>query len=116
MTSSGVGHLYPGPGTPDGNGIEGIVNLNGNGVYAADVEAIDSTTGNVVTETLTDPSGNYHLAAVQWHLLRLRPVAGASSTNAGRPRSANFNGQAGYGGNNLGNIPANPTNYTGKFY
>ena len=111
----GIGHLYPGPGTADVNGIEGTVSLGGNGVYAADVEAIDATTGNVVTETLTDPSGNYHLRLYNGtYYIYVQSLAASSSS--GPTTIQNFKGQAGYGGNNLANIPANPTNYTGTYY
>jgi hypothetical protein len=111
----GVGHLYPGPGSPNGNGISGTVTLNSNGAYAADVEAIDATTGNVITESLTNPSGDYSLLLYNGtyyvHVQSLAPASNAGPTTIG-----NFNGQGGYGDNNLANIPANPTDYTGQFY
>ncbi len=111
----GIGHLYPGPGTADGNGIKGNVTLNSSALYAADVQAIDATTGNVVTETLTDPSGNYYLRVYDGtfyvYVQSLAPNA-----NSGPATIVNFSGQSGYGDNNIANIPAHPTNYTGKFY
>lgn len=111
----GVGHLYPGPGTADGSGIEGTIRLGDNGVYAADVQAIDATTGNVVTETLTDPSGNYHLRLYDGtYYVYVQSLAPSSAS--GPTTIQNFKGQAGYGDNNLANIPANPTNYTGTYY
>jgi len=111
----GIGHLYPGPGTADGSGIEGTVGLGGAGIYAADVEAIDATTGNVVTETLTDPSGNYHLRLYDGSYYVYVQSLAPSST-FGPTTIQNFKGQAGFGGNNLANIPPNPTNYTGTYY
>jgi hypothetical protein len=111
----GVGHLYPGPANPDSSGIEGTVKLNGGGIYAADVQAVDATTGNVVTETLTDPSGNYHLLVYDGtYYVYVQSLAPGLSN--GPTTISNFTGQAGYGGNNVGNIPANPADYTGKFY
>ncbi len=117
----GVGHLYPGPGSADSNGIEGTVTLTQAGtanvapLYAADVEAIDTTTGDVVTETLTDPSGNYHLRVYDGtYYVYVQSLA--PNVNSGPTTILNFSGQAGYGDNNVANIPANPTNYTGKFY
>jgi hypothetical protein len=105
----GSGHLYPGPGTADGNGIKGTVTLDGAGVYAADVQAIDATTGNVVTETLTDPSGNYYLRVFKGsYYVYVQPLAPES--NHGPCTILDFKGQDGYG------PPANPTNYTGQFY
>jgi hypothetical protein len=106
----GVGHLYPGPGTADGNGIEGTVAISGNGVYAADVEAIDATTGNVITETLTDPSGNYHLRLYNGtYYVYVQSLA--PSSTFGPTTIQNFKGQAGYG---ISTTP--PTNYTGTYY
>ena len=111
----GVGHLYPGPGTADSNSIQGTVTLDGNGVFAADVQAIDAATGDVVTETLTDPSGNYRLRVYDGtYYVYVQSLA--PNVNSGPTTIINFSGQAGYGGNNFGNIPAHPTNYTGKFY
>jgi hypothetical protein len=115
----GVGHLYPGPGTPNNSEISGTVKVGGTAVYAADVQAIDATTGNVVTETLTDPNGNYHL--LLWdgtYYVYVQPLATASSgSSANGPTTiSNFRGQAGYGDNNFADIPANATNFTGAFY
>lgn len=105
----GAGHLYPGPGTANGNGITGTVSLSGTGVYGADVEAIDATTGNVVTETLTDPSGNYDLRVYDGtYYVYVQSLA--PNSNYGPTTISNFRGQSGYG------PPANPTNYTGLFY
>jgi hypothetical protein len=130
---AGVGHLYPGPGTADGSGIKGTVTLGGNGLYAAVVQAIDATTGNVVTESLTDPSGNYQLRLYNGtyyvYVQSLAPytyTAGTPPTitpnmNAGPCWLGNFKGQAGYdstGGNQFSNVLKTPppTNYTGAFY
>jgi hypothetical protein len=105
----GAGHLYPGPGTADGNGIEGMVTLGGTGVYGADVEAIDATTGDVITETLTDPDGNYHLRVYDGtYYVYVQSLA--PNLNSGPTTISNFRGQAGYG------PPSNPTNYTGLYY
>ena len=111
----GVGHLYPGPGSADGNGIKGTITLNSNALYAADVQAIDALTGNVITETLTDPSGNYTLRVYDGtYYVYVQSLA--PNVNSGPTTLINFGGQAGYGNNNINNIPSHPTNYTGKFY
>ena len=53
----GAGHLYPGAAAPTSE-IQGHVAVNSSqDVYAAHVEAVDSTTGNAITDTLTDPRG-----------------------------------------------------------
>jgi hypothetical protein len=106
----GAGTLYPGASmTANGTGIQGQVKVGGTGAYAAHVEAIDATTGDVVTDTLTDPSGNYHLrmfgGTYYVYVQSLAP-----DLNHGPSTIANFSGQAGYG------PPANPTDYTGEFY
>lgn len=111
----GASHLYPGVLTPGGSGISGQVTMNGAGVYAAHVEAIDATTGDAVTDTLTDPSGNYHLWVFDGtYYVYVQSLAPDSSH--GPCTILNFTGQAGYGNNNAANIPSNPTNYTGKYY
>jgi hypothetical protein len=112
----GAGHLYPGPAVATyGSGIEGQVKVGGAGAYAAHVEAIDATTGDAVTDTLTDPSGNYHLrmfgGTFYVYVQSLAPDSSHGPCNI-----ANFHGQAGYGDNNFGSIPQNPTDYTGKYY
>ncbi len=81
----------------------------------ADVQAIDAATGVWRNESLTDPSGNYTLLLYNGtYYVYVQSLAPASI--AGPTTITNFNGQSGYGDNNLANIPANPTNYTGQFY
>ena len=112
----GAGYLYPGPAVAAyGSGIEGYVNVDGVGVFAAHVEALDSTTGDVVTDTLTDPSGNYRLRVFDgtYHVY-VQPLA--PDYGFGPCSIRDFHGQAGYGGNDFGSIPPNPTNYTGRYY
>jgi hypothetical protein len=106
----GAGTLYPGPSmTANGTGIQGQIKVGGTGAYAAHVEAIDAATGDVVTETLTDPWGYYHLRVFGGtYYVYVQPLA--PDLNHGPSTLADFSGQAGYG------PPANPTDYTGKFY
>ena len=106
----GAGTLYPGPSvSANGTGIQGQIKVGGTGAYAAHVEAIDAATGNVVTDTLTDPSGNYHLRLFGGtYYVYVQPLA--PNLDHGPWTLANFSGQAGYG------PPENPTNYTGKYY
>jgi hypothetical protein len=113
----GIRHLYPNPASPENDEISGTVTLDNNPLFAADVLAIDASTGNVVTETLTDPSGNYRLRVFDGtYYVYVQGLA--PSTNAGPTTVNNFRGQAGYGGNNFSNIPPSSTtaNYTGQFY
>jgi hypothetical protein len=116
----GAGHLYPGAAPPNA-GIEGQVTLSQPGtvalslVYGAHVVAIDTTTGNAVTDTLTDPSGNYHLLLFGGSYYVYVQSLGLNS-NWGPCTIDNFKGQAGYGDNDFGKIPSNPVDYTGVYY
>ncbi len=116
----GVSHLYPGT-TTASSGISRQVTISQPGtgaiaeVYGAHVVAIDATTGNVVTDTLTDPSGNYNLLTFGGTFQVL--VQSLGQNNDWSPCTIeNFKGQAGYGDNDFAKIPANPTNYTGAYY
>lgn len=111
----GVSNLYPGALMSDSTGIEGTVTVNGAGVYGADVQAIDAKTGNAFSETLTDPSGNFHLRLFNGtYYVYVQSLA--PNTSNGPTTIANFKGQAGYGDNNFSDTPSNPTNYTGRYY
>jgi hypothetical protein len=111
----GASHLYPGTLSPNATGIKGQVTVNGAGVYAAHVEALDATTGDAITDTLTDPAGNFHLRVFNGtYYVYVQSLA--PDTSHGPCTIVNFTGQAGYGSNNSANIPSNPTNYTGKYY
>ena len=116
----GVSHLYPGATTPNA-AIQGQVSLVQTGtslsspVYAAHVVAIDAATGDIVTDTLSDPSGNYSLLTFGGTFQVFVQALG-QTTDWGPCTIDNFKGQAGYGDNNFANIPPNPTNYTGAYY
>ena len=96
-------------------GIRGTVTVGGNPAFGAHVVAIDSATGNVVTDTLSDTSGNYHLRMFQGnYFVLVVPLAtdtsGASSTN-GVTSIHNYRGFAnGYPGATV------QTGFTGKFF
>jgi len=96
-------------------GIKGTVTVDGNPAFGAHVVAIDSATGNVVTDTLSDANGNYHLRMFQGnYFILVLPLAtdtsGASTTN-GVTSIQNYRGYAnGYPG------AAVQTGFTGKFY
>ncbi|MEJ2007155.1 MAG: matrixin family metalloprotease [Acidobacteriota bacterium] len=70
----GISYLYPCTSSTTGNctgvftqatgTISGTVNLSGNGVFAAHVVVVDTSTGNVVTDRLTNPDGTYSLVGV----------------------------------------------------
>ncbi len=111
----GAGHLYPGAAAPTSE-IQGHVAVNSSqDVYAAHVEAVDSTTGNAITDTLTDPSGNYRLLLFGGTFYVFVQSL-APDFNHGPCTIGDFSGQAGYGNNDFADIPANSTGYTGKYY
>ena len=96
-------------------GIKGTVTVGGSPAFGAHVVAIDSATGNVITDTLTDPKGNYHLRMLQgnYYVLVL-PLAtdtsGDSNTN-GVTSINNYNGfHDGYPSGSA------QTSFTGKYY
>lgn len=103
-------------------GIKGQVMVGGSPAFGAHVVAIDSTTGNTITDTLTDNEGNYHLRMLsgKYNVLVLPLGTSTSGTTANSPYTiTNFHGFAcGYSTNfpTCTDVPANPTNYTGKFY
>lgn len=122
MIGSGV--LYPyAPSQSLFGKIEGKVTVGGSTAFAAHVVAIDSTTGNAFTDTLSDPSGNYQLIVLQgsYNVLAL-PLAtdasGDSNTN-GITTLSNYRGfECGYATtfSSCSGVPANPTDYTGIYY
>ena len=96
---------------PDVGGIKGTVSVGGSPAFGAHVVAIDSTTGNVITDTLTDSSGNYHLRMVSgnYYVLVL-PLADSANDNG----DTNINNYTGF---HSGYPSAtNPTNFTGTYY
>jgi hypothetical protein len=115
----GSGVLYPTSASQSLFGtINGTVTVGDNPAFGTHVVAIDSTTGNAITDTLSDPNGNYTLTVVEgsYYVLVL-PLAsdtsGDSSTN-GVTGYANYSGWAnGYpslGGNDVQYL------FTGTYY
>jgi hypothetical protein len=111
----GVAFLYPADNFASVTGtISGTVSLDGSGVFAAHVIAVDRTSGAAVLDGLTSPDGTYQLVGVppgNYNLL-VQPLSGVYTLD-------NFSGWAcGYASNpnDCTGFPQNPTNYTGKFY
>jgi hypothetical protein len=95
--------------------IKGTVAVGGSPAPGAHVVAIDMSTGNVITDTLSDNNGNYQLRMFQgnYYILVL-PLAtdtsGDSGTN-GVTSINNYHGWlAGYAGTTV------QTSFTGKYY
>jgi hypothetical protein len=114
----GISFLYPSSNFNTATGkISGTVTLNGTGTFAAHVIAINTTTGNVVMDGLTNPDGTYTLVGVppgSYHILVL-PLAADDSS--GIVVLNDFSGwDCGYGDSQCNGIPQNPTNYTGRYF
>lgn len=122
----GVAFLYPNQPTFDSSTgiISGTVTLNGSGIFAAHVVAVDATTGAAVVDGLTNPDGTYNLLGVlpgTYNVLAL-PLSGVYTLDS-------FSGwSCGYGENSppccdpktdntcTGTAQKPPTNHTGKFF
>lgn len=97
--------------------ISGTVTLNSAGTFGAHVVAIDTSTGDVVTDGLTAPDGSYTLVGVPPGNYNVLVLPLAPDANSGIILLDDFSGwECGYGDSNCSNIPQNPTNYTGRFF
>jgi hypothetical protein len=92
--------------------IDGNVEVASTGVFGAHVAAVDQTTGNVITDTLTDMSGNYKMPTVAGtYTVVLLPLA--LDSLHGPVNISNFSGYAcGYQTGNPCVIPAAATDFT----
>ena len=96
-------------------GITGTVTLAGSAAFGAHVVAIDSTNGNVVTDTLSDNEGNYKLRLFQGsYYVLVQPLASDSTGDSGTNGVTNLQNYSGFTSGYPG--AANPTDYTGKYY
>lgn len=94
--------------------IEGAVTVGGTGALGAHVVAIDATTGNVITDTLTDNNGNYTLHMFQgtYYVLTL-PLATDTSGDSGSNGVTGVNNYHGWEGAYGTTVT---TDFTGKYY
>ena len=125
----GVSYLYPCTSPPGPSNctasfssstgeISGTVSLNSAGTFAAQVVAINATTGNVVMDGLTAPDGSYTLVGAppgSYHILVL-PLA--PDVNSGIVVLDDFSGwDCGYADPaSCTTVPQNFTNYTGRYF
>jgi hypothetical protein len=112
---AGVAFLYPAGAFANTTGtISGRVTLDGAGVFASHVVAIDSVTGLAVMDGLSDPDGTYHLAGIPegtYSVLAV-PLVDPFSLD-------NYSGWAcGYAADPEActGFPDNPTDYSGTFF
>jgi hypothetical protein len=112
---AGVAFLYPA-----GNfltataAISGQVTLDGTGVFASHVVAIDSATGLAVMDTLSDPDGYYILDGIPGGNYRILAIPLVDPLSVD-----NYTGWAcGYATDtvNCTGFPDNPIDYTGTFF
>lgn len=125
--SAGIGFLYPSANYTTATGsLGGQVQLNGAGVFAAHVVALDASTGATVVDGITDTSGMFSIQGVppgSYNVIAL-PLVGVYDLT-------NFSGWAcGFGENvppccdptipgsqcNTSGTLTPKTNYSGKFY
>ncbi len=95
--------------------ISGTVKVGGNAAFAAHVVAIDSSTGNVITDTLSGPNGNYRLQVFQGNYqVLVLPLAtdtsGTSATNGVTTINNYSSFKTGYSGATV------QTSFTGTYY
>jgi hypothetical protein len=126
----GVAFLYPAAAFNSLGTISGRITLNGAGIYASHVVAIDTSTGNAVVDRLTNPDGTYKLVGVPPGTYNVLALPLGPDANTGVYSLDNFSGwTCGFVPNappccDPAREPAtctglrlpNPTNYTGKFF
>jgi Matrixin len=111
----GIAFLYPADNFLSATAaISGVVTLDGTGVFAAHVVAVDSVSGLAVMDTLSDADGNYILDGIPEGTYRILaiPLIGPLSVD-------NYSGWAcGYATDpaNCTGFPDNPIDYTGTFF
>ena len=112
----GSSALYPNPSIAGISGeISGTVKVGGQPAFAAHIVAIDGSSGNVITDTLTDSNGNYHLNVFQGNyyvlVLPLATDTSETSTTNGVTTIHNYPSFAeGYPGASA------QTSFTGTYY
>lgn len=132
--SAGIAFLYPAAAFSAATGtISGQVTMNGKGIFASHVIAIDTTTGDAVIDGLTDTNGNYKLIGLPPATYNILALPLAPDANSGIYTLSDFGGwSCGYAGTAENSPPCcdpasqpltcrgtaenNPTNYTGKFF
>lgn len=114
----GISFLYPNSNFSTATGvISGKVTLNGVGVFAAHVVAVDVNTGNAVIDRLTAPDGSYSLVGVPPGTYRILALPLAPNSDTGILILDNFSGwDCGYAGTGCTSVPQNPTSYTGRYH
>ncbi|MGH9434218.1 MAG: matrixin family metalloprotease [Terriglobia bacterium] len=112
---AGIAYLYPAGNFAAVTGsIAGQVSLNGDGLYAAHVVAVNQSSGAAVVDGLSSPDGSYKLVGVPpgTYQVLVEPLTGVYTLS-------DFNGwTCGYATNptDCTSAPQNQTNYAGVFY
>jgi len=114
----GISFLYPSSNFSTVTGvISGKVTLNGAGVFAAHVVAVDAGTGDAVVDGLTAPDGSYSLVGVPPGTYRILALPLAPNSDTGVLTLDNFSGwDCGFADSTCTTIPQNPTSYTGRYH
>ena len=102
--------------------IAGKVTVANSAAFGVHVLAVNTASGNAITDTLSDSGGNYHLRVVQgnYYVLAVPLGTTTSGSNAnGTTTITNYSGFAcGYAASysTCTGFPTNPTDFTGTYY
>lgn len=114
----GISFLYPASQFSAATGdISGKVTLNGAGVFAAHVVAVDASSGDAVVDRLTAPDGSYHLVGLPPGTYEILALPLAPSSDSGLLTLDNFSAwECGYADSGCTAVPQNATSYTGRYH
>ncbi len=119
---AGISFIYPSSNFSRATGtLSGTVTQSGKGIFAAQVVAIDNSTGNVAMDGLTDTNGKYNLVGLPPGSYQVLVLPLGVDTNSGIYTLDFFAGwTCGFGEHvppcaASGPPLVNPTNYTGTF-
>lgn len=114
----GISYLYPSANFATATGlITGKVSLSGSGIFGAHVIAVNSVTGNAVTDRITAPDGTYTLTGLPPGNYFILALPLAPDSDSGILTIDNFSGwECGYADSSCANAPQNPTSFTGRYH
>ncbi len=114
----GISFLYPSASFSTATGvISGTVSLSGSGIFGAHVIAVNTGTGDAVTDGMTAPDGSYKLIGVPPGSYFVLALPLAPNSDSGVLTLDNFSGwECGYADSACTTVPQNPTSFTGRYH